>query len=544
MGAIFVRILDMSLALYRKYRPQRFVDLLGQDHIVGVLQKSLQSQKIHHAYLFIGSRGTGKTSTARILAKALNCLNFDEKSAEPCDKCLVCQSISEGRYLDLLEIDAASNRGIDEIRDLREKIKLSPTEGKFKVYIIDEVHMLTTEAFNALLKTLEEPPPHAYFILCTTDPQKLPQTIVSRCLRLEFKRPDVAEIGRKLEKIVKEEKIDASSDTLKAISEASSGAFRDAEVLLEKAISALGEKIAQVETHDLQNVLGVGNKESALDILRLMIEGKAPSALEWLDRFVKEGGELKILNFELLRQIRFMLLVKLGVGEQIVKKEISPRNYEFIQNYSSNLEKDKIIEVYTIFTQSLEYLKIAPIPELPLEIAIAQALDLFSQATRTTFSQKDEAGAKIQEESRIEKKDPPSPAKPDSEGQEKSVKEAFSDLSDLQSRWSSIVKDLKSYNHSLFALVSSAQLKDYDKRILTLEFPYAFHKDRLEEPKNLRLIEKVLSEALGETIRVKGVVGEKKKKNMGVEDIKNVERVSDEELIDRAIDIFNGKLEV
>lgn len=515
------------MALYRKYRPQRFADLLGQDHIVGVLQKSLQTQKIHHAYLFIGSRGTGKTSTARIVAKALNCLNFDEKSAEPCNKCLVCQSISEGRYLDLLEIDAASNRGIDEIRDLREKIKLSPTEGKFKVYIIDEVHMLTTEAFNALLKTLEEPPAHAYFILCTTDPQKLPQTIISRCLRLEFKRPTVEEIGRKLEQIAKEEKLEVSLEALKVISEASSGAFRDAEVLLEKAISAFGEKMAQVKGSDLQNVLGVGNKESSLDILRLIIEGKAPRALEWLDRFVKEGGELKILNFELLRQIRFMLLVKLGVGEPIVRKEISPRNYEFIQNYSSNLEKDKIVEMYSIFTQSLENLKIAPIPELPLEMAIAQTLELFSQAPKTTSSQKE----------------PPSLAKPDSEGQGKSVKEAALDISDLRSRWSSIVKDLESHNHSLYALVCSAQLKDYDKKILTLAFPYSFHKDRLEEPKNLRLIEKVLSEALGETIRVKGVIGEKKKKNMNEEDIKNVERVSDEELIEGAIDIFNGKLE-
>ncbi|OGY28275.1 MAG: DNA polymerase III, subunit gamma and tau, partial [Candidatus Woykebacteria bacterium RIFCSPHIGHO2_01_FULL_43_29] len=174
----------MSLALYRKYRPQKFGDLIGQDSLVSVLQNSLKSDKLHHAYLFIGSRGTGKTSTARIMAKAINCTNFNKEKLEPCSECNICISIANGSYLDLIEIDAASNRGIDDIRDLRDKIKLAPTEGKFKVYIIDEVHMLTNEAFNALLKTLEEPPAHALFILCTTDPQKLPATIVSSPRRL------------------------------------------------------------------------------------------------------------------------------------------------------------------------------------------------------------------------------------------------------------------------------------------------------------------------------------------------------------------------
>jgi DNA polymerase III subunit gamma/tau len=239
--------------LYRKYRPQKLSEVVGQDEVTSSLLKQLQSGNISHAYLFSGPRGTGKTSTARILAKALNCKTAkDDKFDEPCGKCESCKAIVEGRYLDLLEIDAASNRGIDEIRELREKIRLAPTEGKYKVYIIDEVHMLTNEAFNALLKTLEEPPAHAVFVLATTEPQKVPATILSRVQRFNFERPTTEKISKKLEMINKEEKWKLSKEVLDEIAKAADGAYRDAEVLLDK----VGAVNPEATLEEALNIIG------------------------------------------------------------------------------------------------------------------------------------------------------------------------------------------------------------------------------------------------------------------------------------------------
>src|SRR5579872_7513583 len=223
---------------YRKYRPQKFSDLVGQRDIVETLLAQLASGKIAHGYLFAGPRGSGKTSTARIFAKSVNCLSYkDSKFGEPCNKCQSCLAISDGSNLDLFEIDAASNRGIDEIRDLREKIKLSPVSSRFKVYIIDEAHMLTTEAFNALLKTLEEPPKHAIFILCTTASSKLPPTIISRLSRFNFKRATEDEIVAAISKIAKAEKVDIDKEAFFAVAKAADGSFRDAVSLFDQLAS-------------------------------------------------------------------------------------------------------------------------------------------------------------------------------------------------------------------------------------------------------------------------------------------------------------------
>ena len=246
------------MSLYRKYRPQTFAHLVGQDHVSQTLLSALRLGRVSHAYLFTGPRGTGKTSTARLVAKALNCL--DESSVEPCNACEICMEIADGRLIDIIEIDAASNRGIDEMRDLREKIHFAPTRAKLKVYIIDEVHMLTKEAFNALLKTLEEPPEHVYFVLATTEVHKIPETILSRCQRFDFQRIPVKVLVDRLSFIAQEEKIEVEEKALEMIAHHAEGGLRDAIGLLEQMAADGSLTVERVST-----VLGIGGCEIKRD---------------------------------------------------------------------------------------------------------------------------------------------------------------------------------------------------------------------------------------------------------------------------------------
>ena len=555
----------MSLALYRKYRPQKFGDLIGQDSLVSVLQNSLKSDKLHHAYLFIGSRGTGKTSTARIMAKAINCTNFNKEKLEPCSECNICISIANGSYLDLIEIDAASNRGIDDIRDLRDKIKLAPTEGKFKVYIIDEVHMLTNEAFNALLKTLEEPPAHALFILCTTDPQKLPATIVSRCLKMEFRRPTLEDLTTKLSQIAASEKIKLSKKILDSIAQVAGGAFRDAEVMFEKVASVVSEG-KDIDEDSIELLIGVGNKDSLLEFLGPALSGEVRKAFLWLDSYIKGGGEPKVLNVNILESARFLLLIKMGLGEALVKKEVSPLMYDFLTSQSEKISREKIVKVNSIFTQALENLKVSTIPILPLEVAVAELSletnpekgeELPEEPKRTEPKTTEKEGLdskKLEVKESVSPKESPkaeqsvqTAPKNGLDGKEElgegmSLASNEAKMEEIISKWAEVVTSIRATNSSIYAVLTSCELRDYDGKILTVAVPYSFHKDRLEESKNRKVVEKVLSELVGTDVKIRGILGEKKKRNMKLEDIRNVEPVSDKELMDNALDIFNSGL--
>ncbi len=307
-------------SLYRKYRSQTFGDLVGQEAASRALQGAIIGARVSHAYLFSGSRGTGKTSAARLLAKALNCSGRPRDSAEPCNKCQSCVEMTAGSALDLIEIDAASNRGIDEIRDLREKVNLAPALGPFKVYIIDEAHMLTEPAFNALLKTLEEPPAHVVFILCTTDAQKIPLTVIGRCQQFVFRRHSEEQITSRLTHIAFSEKVEVDAEAMKLIARTAQGSMRDAVGLLDQLVPLAAGPIS---LESARSLLGIADPRLLDELLDHVLDGRAAEALAELNRVYSEGAELRQVVRGLMEGCRDRLVAALTRRDQATARRLS-----------------------------------------------------------------------------------------------------------------------------------------------------------------------------------------------------------------------------
>ncbi|HXH85591.1 MAG TPA: DNA polymerase III subunit gamma/tau, partial [Nitrospira sp.] len=302
----------MTQALYRKWRPRQWDEVVGQEHILRTLTNAVRAGRVGHAYLFAGPRGTGKTTIARIIAKAVNCLNHDP-AKRPCNECEHCKAVNENRFLDLIEIDAASNTSVDDVRDLRDKINFSPSQGKYKIYIIDEVHMLSTAAFNALLKTLEEPPPHAIFVLATTEIHKIPATVLSRCQRHEFRRVPVDEIVGLLKQIAKQEKIKVDEDALAVVARQATGSVRDAISLLDQ-LASTGDKIDLALT---QTVLGTATSQTVLDLIASIQEDQPAPAMDAIHRALDAGADPRSLARQIVDDLRGLLLIQMGNDDQI-----------------------------------------------------------------------------------------------------------------------------------------------------------------------------------------------------------------------------------
>jgi len=498
-----------------KWRPKNFDEIVGQDHIVTGLKSALEKNRLAHAYLFAGPRGVGKTSTARILAKALNCK--EGPTVNPCQKCPACREISQGRSLDVIEIDGASNRGIDEIRTLRENVKFSPTQGKFKIYIIDEVHMLTTEAFNALLKTLEEPPEFVKFIFATTQPHKVIPTILSRCQRFDFRRISVIEIIAQLEHIVKEERIDVDKEVLFAIAKSSDGSLRDAESVLDQLVSFSKEKIS---LKDVISILGIVEQEALFEITDKIIQKDAKAALGLLNNIIDEGKDVGVFLSNLVEHFRNLMIAKVTKADSKLidlPQELCERLLE--QSRAFSLEE--IFAAFNILVNAQEMSKRLESLRIPLEISLV----------RLAHSKKglDLKPASIKDASPKEKILPETP-KNNSNDALRNVS-----LDSVKENWHGIIDSLRKIKISVATYLNEGEPVKMQGNILSVSFPkdYSLNKESLERKENKEIIEKCISELFNTNLRLNFILSQDLKHKPDNENIP---------FIRSALDVFKGRV--
>ena len=360
----------------RKYRPQNFDSVIGQEHITQTLKNAIEQNRLAHAYLFVGPRGTGKTSTARILAKALNCIKGP--TINPCGECDVCLEIAQGNSLDVLEIDGASNNGVEQVRELRENVRFAPTRGHYKIYIIDEVHMLTTQAFNALLKTLEEPPEHVKFIFATTEPQKVLPTILSRCQRFDLRRIPAPLISKHLQHIAAEENFILDAAAAQSIAKGAEGGLRDAESMLDQLVAFCGEQITE---QDVLSVFGFTAQQTVSNLCGLILTGNTPQALELLYEQSESGKDLTRLMAELISHLRDLLIAKADPNG--VKEELGEEGLAALRAQSESITLDRLLELIEQFAAAETRMKWAPNKKLHFEIAMIKAIQTLGQTTLT-----------------------------------------------------------------------------------------------------------------------------------------------------------------
>ncbi|NMB70070.1 DNA polymerase III subunit gamma/tau [candidate division WWE3 bacterium] len=503
---------------YTKYRPQKFSEIARPNEVAEAISKQVATGKTVHAYLFVGPRGTGKTSTARILAKALNCEKVD-KQGDPCGECSVCMAIKEGSFIDLHEIDAASNRGIDDIRDLKDRIKLAPAIGKVKVYIIDEVHMLTMEAFNALLKTLEEPPKNTVFILCTTELHKVPETIKSRCQMFKFKRATTAQLVEKLSKIAKSEKAKISREDLEKISRASVGGFRDAETLLQQVVE--GEV-------SVDSLISLTSKHSMEDFVKSLWDKNTKDSLNIVDSTFDDGIDLYVWVGELLRYVRSMLLLKSGFSIDMLD---FPEELFEDKKLMESIDIPWLVFVVEQVSLAHAQIKMAYLPQLPLEIAVLNIIG--QQGNSTVFAPEAKpsdpgspnpviSGGSTTKAFKVSSEKLSSADKGYKESDKESkkaekvevVENALFTLDQINEKWNDILNKVKELNSTVQALLKAGKPFAVNGKFILIEVYYSFHKERLESNKNRVIVEKALAELFGIPLSIKCELSNNKPKHL------------------------------
>jgi DNA polymerase-3 subunit gamma/tau len=508
------------LVFARKYRPRNFDEIIGQEHVSKSLKNAILSNKIAHAYIFSGPRGVGKTSCARILAKSLNCK--DAPTIKPCGECPACREISEGRSMDVIEIDGASNRGIDDIRNLRENVKFAPTLGKYKIYIIDEVHQITPDGFNALLKTLEEPPPYVKFIFATTSLHKVIPTIRSRCQRFEFRPIPASSILLKLEEIVKKEGIKIEKNALFAIAKASEGSLRDAESILDQLNSYARGKI---NLDDVTSVLGLIEEDLLYLLVDKIIKKDTTGALEIIDRFMSEGKEATVLVSSLIEYFRNLMVIRTTQGRLTKLLDVSQDTYRKIFEQAGKIKLSEVLDILDILIDSQEIFKKIDSRRIPLEITVIKLTGGFDKNLNSSLSVSKSNVSKLkepQDNKIIIEKTEPSPQEKKQEdksknnnppsNQKSSILEKTFSLDDVLKVWHDTLKKIGQMRMSIATYLNEGRLLKVENNILFIGFSkkFKFHKDFLEKKENNQFVEKNLSQALDAKLKVNFVLYEEK----------------------------------
>jgi DNA polymerase-3 subunit gamma/tau len=478
----------MTQALYRKWRPQSWDEVISQEHVITTLKNAVSADRVAHAYLFAGPRGTGKTTAARLLAKAVNCL-AENRAERPCNKCAHCAAVNENRFLDLIEIDAASNTSVEDVRDLRDKINFSPTQGKYKIYIIDEVHMLSTAAFNALLKTLEEPPPHAIFILATTEIHKIPATVLSRCQRHEFRRVPVGEITKQLASICKAEVIDYDPDALTTIARQSAGGMRDAISLLDQLASVLGL------------VDAVQNADPA-------------AGLESIHTALDAGADPRSLARQVVEYLRSVLLVQMGNGKQVeASSEVRARMTVHAEAFSTS----DVLRMMKAFNAAAADLRGGWQPALSLELAFAEVLEPSATAAVANpplpLPPSRPVAVPAYKETTPYQKQPAAASKPETAPKATQAKSVASSpaggvtIEQVNQVWRQMVASIKQQkNNQLEALLNSTRSREMTDGVLVLGFASDVLKSKMDNPEMLEATRLALHEFLGTDVPIRTVV--------------------------------------
>ncbi len=495
-----------SQVFYRKWRPQTLSEVVGQEQVTQTLSNALTSGRVSHAYLFCGPRGTGKTTTGRILAKAVNCVTNGK--GEPCNTCHICQAITEGRALDVIEIDAASNTGVDDIRSLREKVNYAPNQARYKVYIIDEVHMLSTSASNALLKTLEEPPSHVIFILATTESHKILPTIMSRCQRFDFRRISQADIISKLTDICSAEDIHIDPEGLRLIAKVATGSLRDAENLLEQLTTYYG---SEIELRQVQAMLGITGDWRAKELAKHILNKDISAGMTTINSVNSDGLDLNQFNRELVEYLRGLLLIKTSSEEAI---DLTTEDIAELKDIAAKVSLPQILKAVKLFGQ-LELGFNSPLASstLPIELALVDyVLPTEEEKEGSTiqseyeFSQPAEAAPPPAIPAKPEPASAPTPTAPEVVTTI-TPPQPGSEIEQLQLHWRQVIDEAPASTKktSAIAILRSAGIKPvaFEDDTIVLSFKYNIHKENMEKLENQHVAEEIIGNFLGHPCHVR-----------------------------------------